>query len=318
MDERPTETPPRASHEAIDLLLRDPLVRAQVVEVLIEELSAARPPSKWTRVQPWLAGAASALVTVLAFFLPSLQDQWDRWESRRVIQAYVGLGRSFLDEGRYRLAEEAFGKAFELSENRRLDVQELRLEARIGRLDAEPVWGGPNPKGLSESDLLYLIHLREGRRKPQAAAWRSYAAFLSGEARYEDADAALQRAVALDSTDAATWIGVGNVAGDRELPDAAVRAYRRAIRCAPGAPSAHYDLALLLAQGGDRAGAEAELRRTLALSPDDRDALDAMAQQLRARGDSAGADSMRARAAALPKVTRTRDVAPAPAESGSE
>jgi Flp pilus assembly protein TadD len=97
-----------------------------------------------------------------------------------------------------------------------------------------------------------------------------------------------------------------------------VRAYRRAIRCAPAAPSAHYDLALLLAQRGDRAGAEAELRRTLALAPGDRDALDALAQQLRARGDAAGADSLQARAAALPKAPRTRDVAPAPADAGSE
>jgi Flp pilus assembly protein TadD len=318
MDEDRTGSSHPESHEAVDRLLRDPLVRAQVVEVLLEELSAARTPSRWKRVQPWLAGAASAMVTVLAFFLPSLQEQWDRWQSRRVIQSYVGLGRSFLDEGRFRLAEEAFGKAFELSENRRLDIEEMRLEARIGRLDAEPSWGGPNPKGLNESDLLYLIHLREGRRKPQADAWRSYAAFLSGEGRFEEADVALGRAAALDSTDAATWIGVGNVAGDRGRTDEAVLAYRHAIRCSPEEPSAHYDLALLLAQQGDRAGAETELRRTLALAPDDRDALEALAQQLDARGERSGADSMRTRAAKLPRAPRTRDVAPAPADAQSD
>ncbi len=318
MDDVTPSPPHHEPREAIDRLLRDPMVRAQVVEVLLEELAEARPPSTWKRVQPWIAGTASALVTVLAFFLPSLQEQWDRWQSRRVIQSYVGLGRSFMSEGRFRLAEEAFGKAFELSENTRLDVEELRLEARIGRLDAEPSWGGPNPKELNESDLLYLIHLREGRRKPQAAAWRSYAAYLSGTKRFDEAAAALRQALALDSTDAATWIGVGNVAGDAGRTDDAVAAYRRAIRIAPDEPAAHYDLALLHVQRGDGAAAEAELRRTLALAPDDRDALEALEQQLRARGDAAGADSLRARAAKLPRTAETRDVAPAPSESGSE
>ena len=43
------------------------------------------------KLWPFLAGVGSAAVMVLAFFIPSLQDQWDRYQSRKVIEQYVNL-----------------------------------------------------------------------------------------------------------------------------------------------------------------------------------------------------------------------------------
>jgi ABC-type glutathione transport system ATPase component len=172
-----SEPPPPPTEESLRELLHDPRVCEALVAVLLEELEAQRQPSMWRRLQPWIAGASSALVTLLAFFLPSLQEQWERLQSRTVVQRYVELGRDFMEAGRYRLAEETFGKAFELSENRRLDIDELRLEARVGLMNADPGWGRRNPEGLHESDFLYLLQIqkRGGRTHERAATLASYA-----------------------------------------------------------------------------------------------------------------------------------------------
>jgi len=76
----------------------------------------------------------------------SLQDQWDRYHARQVVQRYVELGRDFMREERYGLAEEAFAKALELSENQRLDIEEERLEARVEQVNADPEWGRRTPR----------------------------------------------------------------------------------------------------------------------------------------------------------------------------
>lgn len=92
-DESATPPPPLPDAETARALLHDPRIRELLADAIEEELDARREPSAWRRVQPWLAGAASASVIVLAFFLPSLQEQWDRMQSRAVVQRYVDLGR---------------------------------------------------------------------------------------------------------------------------------------------------------------------------------------------------------------------------------
>ncbi len=49
---------------------------------------------------PFLASLGGATVMILAFFIPSLQDQWDRYQSRKVIEEFVTLGDQLYDEGR--------------------------------------------------------------------------------------------------------------------------------------------------------------------------------------------------------------------------
>ena len=49
----------------------------------------ATPELKWYaigKLWPLLVSLGSAMVMLLAFFIPSVQDQWDRYQSREVIQ----------------------------------------------------------------------------------------------------------------------------------------------------------------------------------------------------------------------------------------
>ncbi len=310
-----SEPPEPPVHETLHELLRDTSVREQLVDILAEELEARRRPSLWRRLQPWLAGAASALVTVMAFFLPSLQEQWDRLQSRRVIQRYVELGRDFMSEGRYKVAEETFAKAFELSENRRLDIEEERLDAKVARVNEDPEWGENNPEGLDESDFLYLLNLQEGRgpehAREQARTLNSYGVFLTAEKRWAEADTVFRRSLRLDSTVVSAWVHLGNLEADRDRPAEAEAAYRRALALDARSLSANYNLGLLLAQDGRAPEAEAALRRAVEAAPGDADALRVLADQLERDGKRADASVLRARLAKLPPKPKPPKAKPA-------
>jgi len=298
----PTPEPP--VHDTLRELLQDHDVREQLVGILAEEIEARREPSPLRRVQPWVAGAASAFVTVLAFFLPSLQDQWDRWQSRQVIQRYVVLGRDFMHEGRFKMAEETFAKAFELSESRRLDIEEERLAAKVARVNEDPAWGETNPEGLEESDFLYLLHLQEGhgaeQRREQALTLNSYGVFLTSEQRFAEAESTFRRSIRLDSTSASARVRLGNLLSDHGRQQEAEAAYRLALRLDPGSLSGHYNLGLFLSQAGRPAEAETLLRRAVELSPRDADALRLLAELLERNGRSTEATAMLERLAKLP------------------
>ncbi len=300
----PTTTPPGPPPDADELrrLIHEPGVREMLVEVLVEELESRREPSRWKRLQPWLAGAASAGVTLLAFFLPSLQDQWDRVQSRQVIQRYVELGRDFMDAGRYRLAEETFAKGFELSENRRLDIEQLRLEARVAQVSADPTWGLANPEGLRESDFLYLLQMqkRAHRDPPRAATLDSYGLFLVGARRAREAEDAFREAVTLDPKSDDPHIHLGNLYADQGRHKEAEAEYRRALALDSLDAMSRYDLALLLEQTGRAPEALAQLARAARLEPGDADVLREYARMLERAGRAAEARPVRERIARLP------------------
>jgi tetratricopeptide (TPR) repeat protein len=308
MDPNEPSVPAPPVHDTLRELLQDHDVREQLVGLLAGEIESRREPSRWRRLQPWLAGAASAFVTVLAFFLPSLQDQWDRWQSRQVIQRYVELGRDFMHEGRFKIAEETFAKAFELSESRRLDIEEERLAAKVARVNEDPAWGETNPEGLEESDFLYLLHLQEGRgaeqRREQALTLNSYGVFLTSEKRFAEAESTSAR------------VRLGNLLSDRGRPREAESAYRLALRLDPGSLSGHFNLGLLLEQTGRPAEAETLLQRAVELSPADADALRLLAEILERNGRTAEATAMRERLAKLPPRPRPPKAKPADESGG--
>jgi Flp pilus assembly protein TadD len=320
MNSNESSTPEPPVHDTLRELLQDHDVREQLVGILAEEIASRREPSAWRRLQPWLAGAASAFVTVLAFFLPSLQDQWDRWQSRQVIQRYVELGRDFMHEGRFKIAEETFAKAFELSESRRLDIEEERLAAKVARVNEDPAWGETNPEGLEESDFLYLLHLQDGRgaeqRREQALTLNSYGVFLTSEKRFAEAESTFHRSILLDSTNASARVRLGNLLSDRGRPHEAEAAYRLALRLDPGSLSGHFNLGLLLAQTERPAEAETLLRRAVELSPADADAMRLLAEILERNGRTAEATTLRERLVKLPPRPRPPKVKPADESGG--
>lgn len=307
----PPGTPP-PSHVAVRELVEDPQVRELLADVLAEELEARRQPSLWKRVRPWLAGVASAAVTVLAFFVPSLQEQWDRFQARTVIQSYVRMGRDFMQEARYDLAEQTFAKAFELSESRRLDIEVERLEARVAQVNADPEWGKENPEALQESDFLYLLHFQKGsgRARQRALTFNSYGVFLAAEGRPAEADSMLRASVRLDPGNASAHLHLGNLLSDGGRAAAAEAEYRRAIALAPRLASAHYDLGLLLAEEHRVAAAESLLRQAAALAPGDPDSRRSLADLLEESGRGSEAAALRLQAerlaAAAEKVAAAR------------
>lgn len=271
----------------IMLHLENPAVRARLAEMISEEMNAAaRRQPIWKRFGPWLASASSAIIMILAFFIPSVEDQWDRYQARQVIQRHAELGRSFMGEGKYELAEKSFAKAFELSENKRLDIDEERLKAKVYAVNANPTWGVKNPQGLEESEIIYLLQLESDPKqaKDHSATLNAYGTFLASEHRDQEAEGALREAIRLDGSNAAAEISLGNLLRARNRLKEAEEAYHAAINIEDKDGYAYYDLGLVLSEMKRAKEAEDAFRKAVQNEPDDTDLLRALAQQLNANG----------------------------------
>jgi Tfp pilus assembly protein PilF len=306
-DDRPREDdpPPGAPRDVADLerLLAHPRVRKLLGEIAREEAGEEEEPpqTRWQRFSAFVAGASSALVVLLAFLIPSVEEQWDRWQSRRVVQQHATLARTFMSEGKYKLAEESFARAFELSENKRLDIDEERLEAKVQAVNADPDWGGENPEGLEESDFLYLLTLQAGpkRAAERAATLNCYGTFLASGKRWREAEQQLREAARLAPHDAAPLVSLGNLFRDRGRLADAEAAYRRALRLDAADGRIPYDLGLLLEEQGRAGEALAAFEKAVACDPRDAEFLRALAGGLERSGRSDEARKVLAKARAL-------------------
>jgi tetratricopeptide (TPR) repeat protein len=265
-------------------------------------------PRGWrTRVGSFVAGAASASVVLLAFLIPSLQDQWDRYETRRAVDAYVRVGRGLVNEGHYTAAEQAFDRALELAGNHRTDLLELKLQARVGRVNEDPTWLGKVPDDLTESDFLYLLEMQLHRSPAErAATLTAYGTMLAGEKRGAEAERRFEAALAIDEAFGAAHVGLGNLLADRGRTVEAERHYRRAIAIAPDDANAHYDLGLLLASVGKPADAATEFQAAAKLAPAEADVQLRLGEALAAAGRPN---------AARASLTRARELEPGNAEA---
>ena len=70
-----------------------------------------------------LTSVSSFLVVIFSFLLPSYQEQIDRARGLEVIEKYEKVGDHFFSNGHYAEAEKVFARAFEFSENKRLDIE---------------------------------------------------------------------------------------------------------------------------------------------------------------------------------------------------
>lgn len=100
---------------------------------------------------------------LLAFLIPSVQDQWDRFQSRKVIEQYVAIGGNLFDENHFTMAETAYQKAFDLSAEQRLDIDVKRLNARVNRLENE-TWG-VNRLMIWKQIFNFFSHIQKGQRR---------------------------------------------------------------------------------------------------------------------------------------------------------
>src|SRR5258708_1301 len=164
------------------------------------------------KLWPFLASLGGATVMVLAFFIPSIQDQWDRYQSRKVIQQYEELGNAFFDEQRYKMAEDAYAKAFELSEFKRLDIEVKRLNAKVNRISVNPIWGSKPPEDLQEVDFQFLLHMKKelDSKMQRASILNCYGVFLSSQGRTKEAAQTFDEAIRIDSMDELSYVNIGN------------------------------------------------------------------------------------------------------------
>ena len=212
---------------------------------------------------------------VLAFFIPSIQDQWDRYQSRKIIGEYEELGNAFFDEERYNMAEDAYAKAFELSENKRLDIEVRRLNAKVNRISNDPAWGSKPPDDLKEVDFQFLLHMKKelDSEKQRVSILNSYGVFLSSLGRTKEAAAVFNEAISLDSSDELAYVNLGNLHDQLGKKVEAEKAYLKALSLEPENGRAHYNLGLLYAEEEKLTEAQAEFSQAVRLDAADTDAL---------------------------------------------
>lgn len=230
--------------------------------------------SPWSRYRSFIAGVISGAVLVLAFLVPSVQEQWNLYRSGRVVDEFAHIGRQLLSQGQFTAAERAFDRAVEMSEGRRLDLIELQLQAHVQRVNENPEWRGTVPEDLSDGDFLYLLAMQpeKSRIRDRAATLAAFGAWLASAGRPVEAAKRLDEALRLDPDNAAAHVNLGNLRDDRGDLDAAESEYRRALQLQADNPAALYDLGVLLLENGRSEEALALLRRYAELRPDDAEA----------------------------------------------
>ncbi len=227
------------------------------------------------KLWPVLVSLGGASVMILAFFIPSIQEQWDRYQSRKVIEQYEEIGNEFYTEEHYKMAEEAYARAFELSDQKRLDIEVKRLSARVHRINEDPAWGSNPPEDLQEADFQMLLHLQKGKDKARDRLYtlNSYGIFLAGQGSLKESRAAFDEALQLDSTEAHTYINLGNLLDQQRKYGEAEKAYLKAIALDSNNVRVHYNLGLLFLELQNPEKAAVEFGKVIKLDPADSDAV---------------------------------------------
>ncbi|MEY4760848.1 MAG: hypothetical protein RLZZ200_704 [Pseudomonadota bacterium] len=240
----------------------------------------------WSRARTFLAGASSASVVLLAFLIPSLQDQWDRHETRIAVDRYVAVGDRLLQESHYASAEQSYNRAVELAGYQRYDLIEKQIRARVMRVYEDPAWHGKTPDEVTEADYIYLLEVQRApaQSKDRAATLAAYGVYLAGLNRLQDAESRLKEAVQRDPGNADAHVNLGNLFDDLKRPADAEREYRAAMALDPKGASAPYNLGLLLLVRDRPAEAEVLFRGLLEKTGHDEEIRRGLAQALEAQG----------------------------------
>ena len=267
-------------------ILDDQAFRDKLVQTLAEEIDLRGTRRWWPRIQAFLAGLSSGLVLLLAFLIPSIEDQWERRKTHVAIEQYAELGRGLMQKGQYKSAEQAFTKALELSGDLRIDLLEEQMKARVARINEDPNWPGHIPEELTESDFQYLLELQQGEdhQTDRAGTLNAYGAFLAGQRRWSEAEQAIRAAMKINPKDPSPYIHMGNLLRDQDLSGKAEAEYRKALAMDPKNPSAHYNLGLLLAETGRYKLAEEEFRKYIELEPNEAEGFSQLAETLQTMG----------------------------------
>ena len=226
------------------------------------------------KIWPLIVSMSGALMMLMAFFIPSIQDQWDRYQSRKVIGQYVELGDAFFEEERFEMAEKAYEKAFDLSEQKRIDIEMKRLHAKISRISQNPEWGSKPPDDLQDVDFQFLLHLQAGNEmtKERVSILNSYGIFLASLGRLKESEEAFTEAIKLDAHDVLALVNLGNLYDQQEKKFEAEKSYLKALSIEPDNERTHFNLGLFYSNQGRLEEAEKELKKSIELNPQEVDA----------------------------------------------
>ena len=219
------------------------------------------------KVWPILASVGSTITMLVVFFIPSIQDQWDRYQSRQIVQKYIRLGDDFFDDEHYDLAEQAYARAFELSEEKRLDAEIKRLSARVNRMGLESDWGAEPPEDIEDVDFQFLLQFQKDKEfdNQRISTLNSYGIFLAAKDESEKAAAVLREALALDSTNVLVLINYGNLLDQTGKMQQAEAYYKKALTHEPDNVQAHYNLGLVYRERKNDSLARHEFKRVMQL-----------------------------------------------------
>src|ERR1700759_5229087 len=110
----------------------------------------------------WIAAAGTASVTLLAFLIPSVQEQWDRLHQRAAFEEYREIAHELMSQRRFHAAEQTLAHALELAAEPRLDLERERLIAKTSEVNSDPAWSGSIEDGLEESGFSLLGGMQAG------------------------------------------------------------------------------------------------------------------------------------------------------------
>lgn len=226
------------------------------------------------KLWPFIVSLSGAVVMALAFFIPSVQDQWDRYQSRKIIQQYVQVGDELFEEGHYKMSEDAYAKAYELSADTRLDIEVKRLNAKINRINENPEWTAKIPDDIEEVDFQFLLHMqKENQKKARVSTLNCYGVFLAKHGRLKESHAAFEEALQLDPGEVLAHVNVGNLYDQEGKKTEAEQAYKKALSLEPNNSWAHYNLGLLFYEQGKLTEANNEFKKAHELDPTAEDIL---------------------------------------------
>ena len=225
------------------------------------------------KIWPLLVSSGSALVILITYFIPSMQDQWDRYQSRQIIERYVKLGDDFSKEENYTMAQQAYSRAFELSEEKRLDVEIKRMRAKVNQVYIDLAFGVQVPDSLAEIDFQYLLHMLDGdeTKVERAEILTTYSLYVSNLKRFDEAEKLIREALVLNPNDPFIYVSLGNIMYAMGKKVEAQQAYEKAISLDANNFDSHYYLAHLLLEQHKSKEAESEFQKALKIDSTDSD-----------------------------------------------
>lgn len=191
-----------------------------------------------------ISSAGSFLVIMVAFLIPSFEEQYDRYKSHEVLDEYVKIGHRLYDKQHYTEAEKIFERAFELSGNQRLDVEKMRVRSRVFKIYEKDEWSDTQIEELAEGDFLFLME--ETNDKKELSTLKSaLGTYLSLNQENARGLQMLEEARKLDPHNLIALVNLGNAYADNNEFQKAEALYKEALKLDPKYYEAIYNLGVL-------------------------------------------------------------------------